>query len=44
MNAFAPALLWLAETTQIPYCTFGCAQAGIFSTFTFFGTVRASVE
>jgi hypothetical protein len=34
--------LW--ATTQIPYCTFGCAQAGTLITITFPGTVFASVE
>ena len=37
--------LWvLCETTQMPYRTFGCAQAGILTTFTLPGTVFASVE
>jgi hypothetical protein len=43
-NACAACLFWLAETTQIPYCTLGCAQAGILSTVTWPGTVFASVE
>ena len=34
MNACAAGLFVLVETTQIPYCTFGCAQAGILITFT----------
>ena len=44
MNACASALFALLETTQMPYCTFGCAQAGTLSTVTWPGTVFASVE
>ncbi len=44
MNARPAALLVLCATTQIPYCTFGCAHAGILITSTFLATVFASVE
>ena len=44
MYACAAARFPLALTTAMPYCTFGCAQAGNFRTVTLPGTVRASVE
>ena len=44
MNFFAAVLCVLEDTTAIAYVTFGCAQAGILMTFTFPGTVLASVE
>ncbi len=44
MKALAAGFCELEETTQMPYCTFGCAQAGTLTTFTLPGTVFASVE
>ncbi len=44
MNALAAGFWLLLETTQMPYCTFGCAQAGTLITLTLPGTVFASVE
>jgi hypothetical protein len=43
-NRCAASFWPLRSTTQIPYSTFGRPRAGRVSTFTFFGTVRASVE
>ena len=43
MNARASARFALAETTQMPYRTGGCAHAGSLMTLTSFATVAASV-
>ena len=44
MNALAAGLVVARRDDADPVLHLGLAQAGIFSTFTFFGTVRASVE